>query len=480
MPHSNTIICIGAGTEKSAHKAEALAKKYNKDFHFVYDGKIAIPGVYHTSVYDCNLKNLLELSDVSFVCLDDTINDYADEYDFYNTGMFVSQANSQGFYVEYSDEAYKNEFYNIIASNKAICVMPWIAIHKTNWGDNSCCIQNGYHSIEEVKSKMLAGEQHNTCSSCYDQEKQKAVSKRLTLAAYWSQRLNIKSLNDLTGQNDIKYFDLRLSNKCNAMCRSCDPGSSNLIDKEYHTLGFIPKRIGITSTKFITKEQIHSASRLYFAGGEPLIHEDFLITLAELKKENKLDADIIVNTNASVVPQRMIDAGKDFTDLKFVISTDGIDDQLTYIRWPIRWSKFSENVEILNQLAKTKLHFNVVVSIYNIARCYETFKWITDNYPKATIDATILVDPYIQQAKFFPNKPLALENIQKMKTLSLYENDKVFASKVNMLEYQLLETNIDSVVLKKFFEFNDALDKSRNTYLKEFIPELEECRKYVE
>lgn len=30
--HSNNIICIGSGNEKSAIKAENIAKKYNKDF----------------------------------------------------------------------------------------------------------------------------------------------------------------------------------------------------------------------------------------------------------------------------------------------------------------------------------------------------------------------------------------------------------------------------------------------------------------
>ena len=480
MQHHKTIICIGAGNEKSAHKAMTLARIHGKDFHFVYEGGQVKPGVYHTSTYDYKLQNLLELTDVSFFVLDDGVDEYGSEYDFYHTGMFVSHAASCGFYIEYSDERYKNDFYNIITNNNAICIMPWIAIHKTNWGDNSCCIQNGYHSIEEVKSKMLAGEQHNTCSSCYDQERQKAISMRITTSVYWSQRLNIQNLEDLNAQKDIKYFDLRLSNKCNAMCRSCDPRSSNLIDNEYQTLGLTSRKIGITKTEFITKEQIYLASRLYFAGGEPLIHEDFLLTLEELKKENKLDTDIIVNTNASVVPQRMLDAATEFTDLKFVISIDGIKNQLTYIRWPINWRKFSENVQILNQLAKTKLHFNVVVSIYNISTCYEIFKWITDNYPNATIRATVLLSPYIQQAKFFPNKSIALENIQKIKTLILYKDDKVFASIVNMLEQQLLKTDIDINVLKKFFEFNDILDKSRNAYLKNFIPELEECRKYVE
>tara|TARA_R110000796_G_scaffold46462_8_gene112205 strand:- start:770 stop:2212 length:1443 start_codon:yes stop_codon:yes gene_type:complete len=479
MQHSNTIICIGSGNEQSATKAENIAKNYNKDFHFVYDGGELLPGVYHTSIYDYNLQNLLGLSNISFVYLDDSNDDYGNEFDFYKSGMFVSQASARGFYIEYPDEKFKNDFYNIIETNAAICVLPWLGLHKTSWGDNSCCVQQGYVPIDVVKKKMLAGEQHQTCSNCYDLEKQKAVSKRMTASAYWSQRLNIKNLDDLLTQASPKYFDLRLSNKCNAMCRSCNPDDSNLIDKEYHTLGFINKRVGTTSTKFITTEQIHSASRLYFAGGEPLIHEDFLLTLEELKNENKLDSDIIVNTNASVVPQRMLDAAKDFTNLTFVISTDGIEDQLTYIRWPIKWNKFVENIKVLNQLAKNRLHFNVVISIYNIARCYETFKWITDTYPTATIEFTVLVKPYLQQAKFFPNKPMALENLQKIKTLDLYDTDKVLKSKVDMLTQQMLDSTVDVDALRKFFEFNDALDNSRNAHLKDFIPELEECRKYV-
>ena len=33
--------------------------------------------------------------------------------------------------------------------------------------------------------------------------------------------------------------------------------------------------------------------------------------------------------------------------------------------------------------------------------------------------------------------------------------------------------------LKKFFEYNDILDKSRSSKLGDYIPELEACRKYI-
>lgn len=479
MQHSNTIICIGAGNLESASKSEAIAKKYKTEFQFVYDGGDIKNGLYHTSVYDYELRRLLELKNVSFICLDDSVTAYNDEYDFHNSCMFISQASSSGFYVEYIDESFKNDFYNVIANNKAICVMPWIAIHKTSQGYNSCCIQEGFDSIDLVKEKMLKGEQPKTCNDCYNLEKQNAISHRINYSAYWSQTLGIKSVDDLINQKDIKFFDLRLSNKCNAMCRICGPSSSNLLDKEFYKIGFIDKPIGITTTEFITKEQIHSASRLYFAGGEPLIHEDFILTLEYLKAENKLDLEILVNTNASVLPQRMLDAVKDFTNLQFIVSTDGIENQLTYMRWPIKWDKFSENIKVLDTLSRKRLHFNAVISIYNIVRCYETFKWITDNYPVANVDITILVSPYAQQAKFFPNKSLALENLQKIKTLKLYDDNKTFASNIDMLEQQLLDPKIDVDALREFFKFNDALDVSRNAHLADYIPELEECRKYV-
>tara|TARA_R110000822_G_scaffold53073_3_gene136962 strand:+ start:1222 stop:2673 length:1452 start_codon:yes stop_codon:yes gene_type:complete len=482
MHNSDIIVCIGSGKEFSSVKAELIAIKNEKDFLYIYnrDTKIA-NGVYHTSLYDINLDSLIEVFDpaqLSFVFLDDTENDYDAAYDFYKTGMFVSSAESAGFYVEYVNAEFKNNFLNVITKNKAICVMPWIGIHKRAGETNSCCLQNTFPPMEELKEYMLAGDLHDTCRLCHKLEENNGVSDRMSLSSYWSSRLNIKTIQELTEQK-VVYFHIRLSNKCNAMCRICDENSSNLIDEEYYKLGLTKIKIGINNTQFISEQSIIDAERLYFAGGEPLIHNDFLKTLEFLKNKNLLDKDIVVNTNAAALPSKFIDLTKGFTDLTFTISIDAIGKKLTYTRWPIKWDKFVDNINTLYKISNGQMHFNTTLSVYNIADCYETFKWIGDNYPMAGITTTILDNPEIQQAKFFPNKDEVLQNLNKIKTLPYYNKDKNFASVIDYAETQCTETQLDPVMLAKFFEFNDLLDDSRKVLLKDHLPLLEDCRKYV-
>ena len=49
----------------------------------------------------------------------------------------------------------------------------------------------------------------------------------------WLSKLGISSLEDLEKIDRPYYYEIRLSNKCNLMCRSCKPEHSHLIDKEY-------------------------------------------------------------------------------------------------------------------------------------------------------------------------------------------------------------------------------------------------------
>ena len=463
-------------------KAELIAIKNEKDFLYIYDRDTKVAtGVYHTSVYDINLDTLIEVFDpaqVSFVFLDDTENDYDAGYDFYKTGMFVSSAESAGFYVEYMNDEFKNNFLNIINKNNAICVMPWIAIHKNAGETNSCCLQRSFPPMEELKEYMTTGDLHDTCRYCHKLEENNIISDRMLLSSYWARRLNIKTIQDLTEQK-VVYYDIRLSNKCNAMCRICSPANSNLIDAEYYKLGLTKIKIGNTDTQFISDQKIIDSKRIYVAGGEPLIHSDFIKTLELLKNKNLLDKEIVVNTNAAVLPEKFAELAQRFTNLMFTISTDAIGKKLTYTRWPIKWDKFVNNIAELCKISNHKLEFNVTLSIYNISDCYETFKWISDNYPESDVLPNILHSPEVQQLKLFPNKDEVLQNFNKIKTLPFYKTNKNFASVIDYAVKQCTETQIDPEMLAKFFEFNDLLDDSRKVLLKDHLPLLEDCRKYV-
>ncbi len=481
MINTNTYIYVGNGSQQSGSKAEQISAKLKIKFHGILDEHTEfLPGAYHTSVYDYNLFKLKTRvagnDNINLVCLGDT--HYDNEYDFYQTQNFLAEMSAQ-LTVQYTDLSIKNNFINTLFDNKAVCVMPWIAVNQQGDRVNSCChqllIPNQTYDVETVKQQMLDGIKPAECQRCYKLEDNNAVSARLKFSSEWSHRSGINSLSQLTNKKDIEFFDFRLDNTCNLMCRTCSPILSSLIEKEYTKLGLFTGT-GNKKTVFFTNEQLKSGKRFYFAGGEPLWHPDFLKTLKQMEDIGNLSADIIVNTNAATIPKKVAETLKKFTNISFTISFDGVGDKLTYIRWPIKWEQFCNNAKLLNEISSKPLHFNCVISIYNISNCYAMFKWIEDNYPNSNTNFTILTDPVEQQAKFFPNKEVVLNELKKVKTLNYFSNNEYFSSRVVLMEKLIQDQELDIEALRQFFKFNDLLDESRNCNLLDYIPELDKCR----
>jgi hypothetical protein len=68
-----------------------------------------------------------------------------------------------------------------------------------------------------------------------------------------------------------------------------------------------------------------------------------------------------------------------------------------------------------------------------------------------------------------------------MNTNTYYSNGKSNKSFFDSaLKYYSDNPTPDLSMLKKFFEYNDKLDQARNVRLIDYIPELEECRKYLD
>ena len=483
MQNEHTIfLFVGNGSEKSGTKALIKSNALKVPFHGILDEHTVLQsGAYHTSVYDINffkLKKIVRKYGINLICLGD--KDYNNEYDFYSTQNFLAEEDLEK-KVKYLDKSVTNTFVKTLFENKSICIMPWMAIHQDENKIDSCCIQvsDNNYNLDSVKKLMLEDKKPNECDSCYKLENGNSISERIIQSNEWSQRLNIKTVDDLEAIDGIKYFDFRLDNTCNLMCRTCSPSFSNLIENEYIKIGLYTGSKRNKKTKFLDEHQLKSGQRFYFAGGEPLWHPDFLSTLEQLEKLGLLDAEIQINTNAAKIPKKVINTFQKFSNLFFIISFDGYKDKLTYIRWPNKWDLFCENVEVLNKLSNKPLQFNCVISLYNISNCYDMLKWIEDTYNDALLTFTILTTPEFQQAKYFPNKQIALEEIEKLKSLKRYSTDEVFVSRVKFLENLVIQQELDIKILKEFFEFNDKLDKSRNCLLKDYIPELEECRKLI-
>jgi organic radical activating enzyme len=72
------------------------------------------------------------------------------------------------------------------------------------------------------------------------------------------------------------FYDIRPSNKCNLMCRGCEPKYSHLIEKESKThnivYDYIPTARNIYSDlKNINIDNLDQTSRVYLTGGDPTV-----------------------------------------------------------------------------------------------------------------------------------------------------------------------------------------------------------------
>jgi hypothetical protein len=99
-------------------------------------------------------------------------------------------------------------------------------------------------------------------------------------------------------------------------------------------------------------------------------------------------------------------------------------------------------------------------------------------FPKTLVHGQLAEsDDNILSPFLFPEYKLILSSLVNIVNLNCYKNDPLLMSFVDGLITHFSNTNlIDIVRLKKFFEFNDKLDQSRNIQLKDYIPELEEYR----
>ena len=136
-----------------------------------------------------------------------------------------------------------DEFLN---NNPSFCIYPWINWAEEN-GKLSLCVRadkkittpdrvtdwKNNADFAVFRQKMLAGERlPDHCSTCYQYEDLGIESYRQFETKEWVTKLGITNVNDLDHIDRPYYYELRLSNKCNLMCRGCQPEFSHLIDRK--------------------------------------------------------------------------------------------------------------------------------------------------------------------------------------------------------------------------------------------------------
>ena len=252
---------------------------------------------------------------------------------------------------------------------------------------NPCCLYDDYLPYHPVAFKKQRAEFINSdkdflpgCSKC----KLKEITHNGS-----SQRIFFnKTIPDGIG-DDIYKLEIVLDTTCNAACIQCGTSQSSLWRNEVAARDskyiHIQPKSEIDSKIAHIKQSvdIQKVKMLHFWGGEPLLtdtHTKFLNQIEDLSTVR-----LQYTTNGSIFPNDdVLELWNKCKQVIIGVSTDGIDDKFHYIRWPLRFDKWSRIVERFKNetSSNVKFHINYCVLPLNALYTDEMDEWLDKNFSK--------------------------------------------------------------------------------------------------
>ena len=257
---------------------------------------------------------------------------------------------------------------DVLKYENSFCALPFIHRHiDVNRKQKVCCISVDEVSDErlnEIKKLMLENKPVKECIRCLAEEQNKTPSSRQYANKEWMKNRSV-DWND----PPILSYDLRYSNLCNLRCQTCNSKSSSewarFLGEEQVFRQFNPENIQIEST----------VERIYLAGGEPFLIKSFSDMLGKI--DNK-DCEIVINTNATVITEHMLNALKPFNNICFILSIDGTGEVIERVRTLCSWDIINTNINILREQLNPSFMVNTVIQKDNIDNIPELAQWIDD------------------------------------------------------------------------------------------------------
>ena len=153
-----------------------------------------------------------------------------------------------------------------------------------------------------------------------------------------------------------------LDNICNSACQTCGPNLSTKIGSlqgsDYRRMDNFPRFWELPA---------HRILELDINGGEPTASPNYKKILRNLPKNIRI---VRMNTNGSRMIQELEDILKSGVIAIVTLSLDGTEEVHDYVRWPIKWSKYTANVdryiELRNKYKNLHLDFWTTVSSLNL------------------------------------------------------------------------------------------------------------------
>jgi len=171
-------------------------------------------------------------------------------------------------------------------------------------------------------------------------------------------RLNALDFHQSQTKSDYLVVGGVLDNICNSGCLTCNENLSTKIGSLKSKTFPI-----VDNTNLFWTLPADRIVHLDINGGEPSASKNYKNLLNNLPPNIK---SVRINTNCSLIIEEiktLIDNGIKVT---VTVSLDGIEDVHDYVRWPIKWDKFYENLMYYKSIKDLDLNTWTTVSALNI------------------------------------------------------------------------------------------------------------------
>jgi pyruvate-formate lyase-activating enzyme len=343
-------------------------------------------------------------------------------------------------------------------SHPSFCILPFYGVEYPL--DTFCCLASGSTSREAVKKEMLNGQRPNACNKCWTIEdaglKSDRILKNETLDFYTNR--NIKDLYQecTNGHAEIVHYKIDTNNVCNATCVTCGGGASSAWAKLEKDQGLRQvKTWQLYPADMDKKINYHTAKSIGFRGGEPFMSKTNFYILEKLAKAGNYNCFISFTTNGSFeLTDKQISLIKQFPNMNFCFSIDGIGPVFEYVRYPLKFDQIKKNIEFC------RTH-NIIASVsytlsnLNILYHNQTVEWFEQNCLK------YIINPVYSPRHFRPG--------------ALPEKVKHQIKQTVKAEIQNLISTHSALDDQDFEKFKQEIAKQdgwKNIQLKHYLPEL--------
>jgi radical SAM protein with 4Fe4S-binding SPASM domain len=481
-----------------------------------------------------SIQSMLNVIDISnfFVCIVTTNHKIESEYAwvlnnistdtmpihlYHCQGSYqILSPNGQTPFTKYQAPTYQLdnlsiEHKKLLFESDSFCMMPWVSlmVHPTSQvfpccestdaiGDcSTTSLKDIWNSndMKKLRVDMLNGKTNKSCNNCHTKERLGGDSYRNFSNReffHHTTKLDQTHADGTLSEFELNYIDIRFSNLCNLACRSCNTTLSTSWHQPAVVLGMIngaksPMLIAGKNQSDIYQQildTIDTVEKIYFAGGEPLMIDQFYQIVEELDRRGKHNIELVYNTNmtrSSLKNKSIFDTWKNFKKISIGASLDGEGERGEYLRTGAKWEDVvSFRKEMLERRPDIDFYISATVYICNMLHLPDFHQsWVDQGLiqPK-DFNVQLLHDPAYLSADSAPEylkQQIREKYSQHLEWLRPKDN---LGRAVSSFESALNYINVDKPFdANLFWQNTNKLDAHHNHALLDVFPELADLPK---